>query len=309
MNWRNIDLNLLVVFDAVAQTRSATKAGAKLNMAQPAISHALSRLRGALRDDLFIRTPDGMEPTPYAQRLEAPIRAALQELGTALDGVAEFDPATAERSFQIAADNRASLILSAPLVAAVAAEAPGVSLSISTSGTLDLAERLDRGDMDLALGGLSASRRAVLRSVICGKTASSPWSGPGIRRRGTACISLEDLAASRIWSFRPAPRTRLSSMRRWRAKGWAAGSPSAGPLLSSVAVLTASDMVAVMGERGGDALARFAPLQLLSCRLRRRGLRPRCSGIGGMTISPRTVGCAASCAGSHGHCRLHVEPA
>src|SRR5947209_11577662 len=76
MNWRRLDLNLLVVFDAVAQERSATGAAAKLNMTQSAISHALARLRGALRDELFVRTPDGMEPTPYAERLAGPVRAA-----------------------------------------------------------------------------------------------------------------------------------------------------------------------------------------------------------------------------------------
>src|SRR3978361_65085 len=88
MNWRTLDLNLLVVFDAVAQTRSATKAGEKLNMAQPAISHALARLRGALRDDLFIRTPEGMAPTPFAEGLAGAVRSAVEGLGAALDGAA-----------------------------------------------------------------------------------------------------------------------------------------------------------------------------------------------------------------------------
>src|ERR1700727_2155897 len=88
MNWRMLDLNLLVVFDAVVQERSATRAAARLNMTQPAISHALARLRTALRDDLFVRTPDGMEPTPYAERLVGPVRTALENLQTALDGAA-----------------------------------------------------------------------------------------------------------------------------------------------------------------------------------------------------------------------------
>src|ERR1700712_5983156 len=80
MNWRTFNLNLLVVFDAVAQERSATRAAARLNMTQPAISHALTRLRRALSDDLFVRTPDGMEPTPYAEHLAGPVRTALQSL-------------------------------------------------------------------------------------------------------------------------------------------------------------------------------------------------------------------------------------
>jgi DNA-binding transcriptional LysR family regulator len=98
MNWRALDLNLLVVFDAVMHERSATGAAGKLNMTQPAVSHALSRLRGALKDELFIRTPDGMEPTPHAVRLADPVRRALEQLATALDGAAEFQPATAKRA-------------------------------------------------------------------------------------------------------------------------------------------------------------------------------------------------------------------
>lgn len=262
MNWRNIDLNLLVVFDAVAQTRSATKAGTRLNMAQPAISHALGRLRAALRDDLFIRTPDGMEPTPYAQRLEAPIRAALEELGTALDGVAEFNPVTAEREFNIAADNRASLIIAAPLVAAVAAEAPGISLSISTSGTLDLAERLDRGDMDLAVGGLAApaERFSDLFLWENGFTAMVRAGHPAGRG---GRISLEDLAAFPHLVVSSGTENTGFVDEALASAGMARRIAFAGPLLSSVAVLTASDMVAVMGERGARALARFAPLELL----------------------------------------------
>ena len=73
MNWRMLDLNLLVVFDAVAHERNVTRAAARLNMTQPAISHALGRLRSALHDDLFVRTPEGMEPTPHTScNLSAP---------------------------------------------------------------------------------------------------------------------------------------------------------------------------------------------------------------------------------------------
>src|ERR1700704_2154652 len=91
MNWRRLDLNLLVVFDAVMQERSATRAAEKLNMSQPAVSHALGRLRAALRDELFVRTPDGMAPTPQAERLAPSVRQALADLGAALDGARPFE--------------------------------------------------------------------------------------------------------------------------------------------------------------------------------------------------------------------------
>src|ERR1700757_1786703 len=110
MNWRQLDLNLLVVFDAVVQARNATRAAEKLNMSQPAVSHALARLRAALDDELFVRTPDGMEPTPQAEHLAPSVRQALAELAAALGNRATFEPRTAARSFAIAVNNYAALV-------------------------------------------------------------------------------------------------------------------------------------------------------------------------------------------------------
>src|SRR5437660_643842 len=69
-----IDLNLLVVFDAVMQERNVTRAGQRINLSQPAMSHALARLRHVLKDGLFIRTPRGMVPTPRAEQLASHVR-------------------------------------------------------------------------------------------------------------------------------------------------------------------------------------------------------------------------------------------
>src|SRR5277367_2324157 len=91
MNWGAFDLNLLIVFDAVMQERSVTKAGSRIGLSQPAMSHALTRLRHMLKDDLFVRTPDGMVPTPRAEALALPLRNALNELQHALEP-AEFEP-------------------------------------------------------------------------------------------------------------------------------------------------------------------------------------------------------------------------
>src|ERR1700704_6469068 len=85
MTWNSLDLNLLRVFNAIMQERTLTRAGQRLGMSQPAMSHALARLRHMLKDDLFVRTPDGMCPTPRAERMEAPLRAALQELRVTLE--------------------------------------------------------------------------------------------------------------------------------------------------------------------------------------------------------------------------------
>ena len=153
MNWGAFDLNLLIVFDAVMQERSVTRAGSRIGLSQPAMSHALNRLRYMLKDELFVRTPKGMVPTPRAEMLAQPLRNALNEMQLALDP-AVFDPASSDRHFALAVNNYAAVVLTPPLVAAVAAMAPSVHLDLQPSGTLDIVERLDRGDVELMLGSM-----------------------------------------------------------------------------------------------------------------------------------------------------------
>src|ERR1700692_2838935 len=104
MNWGAFDLNLLIVFDAVMQERSVTRAGSRIGLSQPAMSHALNRLRHRLKDELFIRTPGGMVPTPRAEQLALPLRRALSEMQLMLEPE-EFVPAKSARSFTLAVDN------------------------------------------------------------------------------------------------------------------------------------------------------------------------------------------------------------
>src|SRR5712671_7546296 len=91
LKWGAFDLNLLVVFDAVMQERSVTRAGNRLGLSQPAMSHALARLRHMLKDELFVRSPKGMIPTPRAEQLALPIRQALDGLQHSLEPN-RFDP-------------------------------------------------------------------------------------------------------------------------------------------------------------------------------------------------------------------------
>src|SRR5882757_1356747 len=137
-----IDLNLLVVFDAIMRERSVTRAGQRLSLSQPAMSHALTRLRHALKDQLFVRSPNGMIPTPRAEQLATPIRIALDGLQQSLEPV-QFDPSKATTTFRIAVDNYAAIVLVAPIAARITSMAPGVTLDFRPSGTLDVLEQLD----------------------------------------------------------------------------------------------------------------------------------------------------------------------
>ncbi len=149
MNLAGIDLNLMLVFDAVMAERHVTKAGAKIGMSQPAVSNALNRLRYHLKDELFIRGSEGMRPTPRAEELAGPIRAALGELETALDP-ATFDPKTATRVFHLACSDFVVAVLIAPLMKRLAKEAPGIDLRIQpTAGRMH--EMLDVQEIDFAI--------------------------------------------------------------------------------------------------------------------------------------------------------------
>ncbi len=263
MNWRMLDLNLLVVFDAVASERNVTRAAARLNMTQPSISHALARLRTALRDELLVRTPDGMEPTPYAERIVGPVRAALEGLHTALDGAAPFDPKTADRGFTVAMDNRCTVVIAAPIAAAMAVQAPRVHLDLRPSGTLDLPERLDRGELDLALGGLAApaERFSDLRLFDSGFAAVVRRGHPAAMN-GT--ISLDALgvyphlilsSTGEETDFVDAELARHGLVRRVTLHA---------PLLAAAATLAQSEMIAILSDRTARTFASWAPLDVLA---------------------------------------------
>jgi DNA-binding transcriptional LysR family regulator len=258
MNWGAFDLNLLIVFDAVMQERSVTRAGSRIGLSQPAMSHALNRLRHMLKDDLFVRTPDGMAPTPRAETLAQPLRNALNEMQLALEPTA-FDPAASDRRFALGVNNYAAVVLTPPLVAAVAAAAPAVRLDLRPSGTLDIAERLDRGDLDLALGGTERLGERFATAPLL----EDPF--VMVMRRGHPA-SKRNLSAA---AFADLPHLEISSsledtgfIDQWLAgRGLGRRIALRAPYLSAPAILVQSDLVATLSLRIAQELVRNHPLQ------------------------------------------------
>jgi DNA-binding transcriptional LysR family regulator len=130
MKLRCIDLNLLVIFDALMAEKSITRAAKAIGMTPSAASHALHRLRRTFNDPLIERTPGGMVPTQRAQDLSRCVRAALQQLQHGVSQQLNFDPATSERSFNIRISDFMIGCLLPRLCARVRAEAPGVALVV-----------------------------------------------------------------------------------------------------------------------------------------------------------------------------------
>lgn len=264
MNWRRLDLNLLVVFDAVMHERNATRAAKKLNMSQPAVSHALMRLRSALGDELFVRTPDGMQPTPQAEHLAPSIRQALADLGAVLENKRTFDPQGVSRTFVVALNNYAALVIAPPLTAAAMREAPQVTLDLRPSGTLDITERLDRGDFDLAVGRLAApaERFCDIRLFDDGFACLIRKDHPAIGDDGAINIQrlanlphLDVSSTGEGTSFVDAELSRLALQRRIVMRP---------PLLATAGILAQSDMVAVMAKGAAKAFAAKSSLQVLN---------------------------------------------
>jgi DNA-binding transcriptional LysR family regulator len=239
-----IDLNLLVVFDAIMRERSVTRAGQRLGLSQPAMSHALTRLRHMLKDDLFVRSPNGMEPTPRAELLATPIRIALDGLQQSLEPV-QFEPEKATATFRIAVDNYAAVVLVAPIAAQVANVAPGVTVDFRPSGTLNLPELLDRSELQLAIGppgipGERFSARRLLQDQFV-----------VVHRKGHPAAKAREFSTEQLATL---PQLEISSA-QFGADFVEAGpgrSKSAvkpvmrAPFLSAAQILATSDLVAVL---------------------------------------------------------------
>src|SRR5258708_36724383 len=116
MNIRDVDLNLLRVFDAVLREKGVTPAAVGLGLTQPAVSNALSRLRGVFGDPLFVRTATGMDATPFARQLAEPVRQALPLLDAALAHGPGFDPASATRAFPFYMSDLGQIQILPPLI-------------------------------------------------------------------------------------------------------------------------------------------------------------------------------------------------
>ncbi len=152
MNLRDIDLNLLVVFNQLLIDRSVSGAADRLGLTQPAVSNALKRLRTLLQDELFLRTSRGMEPTPYALHLSEPVAYALNALQTALSLRTAFDPLSSDRSYNLAMTDIGDMYFMPQLMRTLASRAPGVRLSTVRPQSTDLRQAMEDGTVDLALG-------------------------------------------------------------------------------------------------------------------------------------------------------------
>ncbi|WP_284614699.1 LysR family transcriptional regulator [Aquabacterium humicola] len=173
MELHELDLNLLVVFHQLLIDRRVSKAAESLGLTQPAVSNSLAKLRRLFGDELFLRTPRGMEPTPHAQQLAESVSVALAMIHGGINQRTHFDAQTAERGFTVGMTDIGEIYFLPALLERLRRDAPGVTLSTVRNTAVNLRDEMEAGQVDLALGLLPQlkagfyQRRLFMQRYVC----------------------------------------------------------------------------------------------------------------------------------------------
>jgi len=201
------DLNLLRVFEAIYHGGSVTRAAEALNLSQPAVSHALKRLRDHLQDPLFVRLGQGLTPTPAAQQLIEPVRRALRAIESAMNNVGQFEPASATMCLRIGFNALMEESQFPAIVAAILPLAPGIRVESVRYDRAEMAillasSQLDAVvDVEVAAGEMVHSRKISSRTIVGVASADH-----AIFADGTGQPSLDDYMELRHVTVSTRPR-------------------------------------------------------------------------------------------------------
>jgi LysR family transcriptional regulator, nod-box dependent transcriptional activator len=262
MHFKGLDLNLLVVLDALLIEKNTTKAGQRIYLSQSATSGALARLREYFGDPLLVQSGQKMVLTPLAEGLVQPVRELLKEAEGIISINAAFRPETSTRTFRLNMSDYSATVLMTKALEKVRKVAPGVRIEI-TSLQDDIPEALERGDLDFLIvpnefmSNLHPGEDLFEDSYVC-----VAWSGnPAVKKS----ISLEQYLSFGHVVVRfgrglskPSDEVHLNRM------GYTIRADAVVPQFSLVPVfLVGSELVATMHERNARFHARFLPLKIL----------------------------------------------
>ena len=248
INLRAVDLNLLPIFEAAYEERSLSKAAVRLAMTQPAVSHALSRLRATFRDDLFVRHSRGMTPTPIAEAIYGRLGDALGLVRAAVGESRGFDARTSERQFTIAIPHPLGPLLAMSLIRAMDKAAPRITLSFSTrSRPIEMERGLVGGRIDLSVDWLPIRREELDEETLFDDRIVfiARKGHPSLRKSNT----MKSLVAS--WKFvRLRPRVNLDETPLEELRAWTHLNPTialeVSELLEVLMVVSQSDLLGIV---------------------------------------------------------------
>ncbi|MFG6176891.1 LysR family transcriptional regulator [Halomonas sp. THAF12] len=262
----HFDLNLLRVFEALMAERHVTRAAQRLHLSQPALSHALKRLREALEDPLLVRTEAGMQPTPRALALLPDVQRALALLHDTLEPPAPFDPASSSQRFTIATTDYFEEVLYPPFLARLRALAPRVTFQIELI-TLEVLRRgLEERRVDLVVG--PEAGESIPKGLL-----QTAWLTEEL-----VCLAADDNAAvgNRLGleQFVDQPQVSLSDIsgfRHGRVDAWLAARHRQRRIVSrnlnymaAARVVAQSDAIMVLPRRMARMFAHMLPVRLVA---------------------------------------------
>jgi DNA-binding transcriptional LysR family regulator len=260
---RRLDLNLLVLFDALMREKSVSRAARLCFLSQPAMSNALNRLRNMLDDPVLVRTSNGMAPSPRAISLTAPIRSLLNQLGSQLEPPSRFDPGSTDKTFRIALTSYGENVLLPGIVRLFREQAPHARLETLRLGENLPVEELERGSIDLVIG---------VENYLppLGKLESCPYLGDRLvcvarkKKRKPGRLTLQKyLQAHHIY---PSPLgVQTNVVDNWLdAQGLQREiTTTTQSYFVAVRIAADSDYLLSLPERVADALARAYPVDIL----------------------------------------------
>ena len=254
MNRADFDLNLLRVFQAVYVAGNVRRAAEKLGLSQPAVSHALTRLRLRLKDPLFIRSPGGVAPTPRAHHFAGAVDAALATVDASLGETLAFEPATSGRRFVLHMSDLGQGEFMPVLMAHLRVHAPGIRIEVRQLPLDEVQPALDQRRIDLALGHLPEIHGTTHEQLIVDRYVLLVRRGhPFVDALGSA--EARDALQYVVAQSHPEPEKAL------RRLGLADRIRLMLPHYSAVAeVLTNTDLVAIVPRRPALRYALHFPL-------------------------------------------------
>lgn len=263
MNLSRLDLNLLVVFDALMRERNVTRAARRVFLSQPAASHALNRLRDALGDPLFVRNGRDMTPTPRAEALAPVVRDLLAGLDEALHG-ASFTPANLDQTFRLALPDIAEWVLLPRLLPWLRREAPRARLALQDLDLDEFQAQMAKGELDVALVTDVPMRPGLHRKLLVREervvgvmraghpAVKSPPGRDALRKWPRLAVTLSGGRMASPIENSPLARKHLGEIQ-----------VSTAHITSAAASLQNSDLVLVIGELAGTTLAQLFGLKLV----------------------------------------------
>lgn len=257
LSLHTLDLNLLVVFEALLRTRSTTLTGEQIGVTQSAVSNALRRLREYFADELFVRTEQGMMPTALAVAMSASIQASLGQIRLTIESRGEFDPQVSQRTFHIAMSDMGQMGLLPSLLNELREFAPNVGIETIEINRVGLAERLASGEIDLVVGAIKPLGAGFVRQVL--KTGRFCC----VARKGNpsvhAGMTLQDFVQATFIEYYPAGGSYgVYAEHAERVFNEAGARPRIGVRLAHLSgiesMLARSDLLAVVSQKSASYL-------------------------------------------------------